>query len=207
MKHGNDLKVQTPISQIVHYCQNTVIIPRVPIGVYTVLVYDIESEGHLMLPTASPAIISSVVVLGTLSFDDDDQNGVTKINTAIDLILLTLTVHCVNAREFVNGSCIVILSSQKYPNDLVVKVQQRESSNPLVYKVEPETNYTITVYTVSSNGVANSSVKSTSVFIGMLMFKIHVNPFSQGLFCAGTRITNNVDVPTITSGDSKHLRS
>lgn len=164
------LKLQTDISRIIPYSQSTTVLSNVPFGVYRVLAYDIESEGHLMMPTAIPATINSVVVLGTLPVGNDHTNDLRtkQINTILDVSLhfLTLTVNCEFPEEYLGDSCVVLLSSEANPSILTVKVQQRKSSKPLVYSIELKTNYTITVFTLNHYGITNSTVSSKAVFIG-----------------------------------------
>ena len=150
---------------------------KVPFGAHRVQVYDIEKEGHLMMPTANPAIVSRVVVLGSFTVIDKstDEHCQLEIYTEVDTSDLTLRVDCIHDAMSTAESCTVIVRSSKNPDVLVVKVQQREASKSLVYDdIEPETNYTITVFSVNNDGVPNSTICSMVVNVPEIIL---------GMFC------------------------
>ena len=94
------------------------------------------------IPTS--AITSMVAVSGPLTFKEIDTHGDSvqvELSTVIDLSELTLTVNCsINDESITDDSCIVVVRSTDNPEKLMVKVQSREFTNPLVYDVEAETN-------------------------------------------------------------------
>lgn len=176
------LNLQIPITKIFPYGKDSTVIEEVPYGVYFVAVYDVESDGYLMMPIAKPAFTSTVVILGQLTIEDtqsgfqNDEAQYLEINAAVDFSDLTLTIVCNISDQIINAdSFLVALRSLDDPENLMVKVQKKTFSKPLVYDVNPQTNYTVTVFTVNNSSVLNSTIRSMEIYVGKFVIKISQN--------------------------------
>lgn len=174
--HPDEFKSWIQFAKIIPCGSDITDIAGVPFGAYKVIAYDIEKEGHLMIPIATPAAINTVVVSGPVTSKDIDnnfQNDLSlEIYVSINLSDLTLTVNCriddQNKRTTAD-SLIIALRSVNDPENLMVKVQDRASSEALVYSVKPHTNYTITVFTVNNSSILNSTTRSMEIYVGKFM--------------------------------------
>lgn len=167
-------QVKNAQTLIIPYRQHFKEVTNVPFGVYRVLVFDIEKEGHLTMPIAKPAVVSTVIVLGSpiLKLDENKTNDIDQdldTSVKVDISDLTLRVNLINVRSLAADNYVVTLSSSDYPDILVAKIWRKGFSKSLVYNVEPETNYTIIVFSANSDDVLNSSIWSTKVYVGMLV--------------------------------------
>ena len=147
---------------------------EVPLGAYEVLVYDIEENGLLNVPSAMPAIISTVTTHGCATLVDSWTNKPMQVNIAADIYKTFLIINCTHVNEDKIQGCLVVLSSRFSPEQLHVHIQLRDSPFPLVYTVKPETRYTITAFAIKENsGILNSTINSMEVYVGMFLYHYH----------------------------------
>ena len=145
----------------------------VPLGIYKILSYDIEEDGLLSMPKATPATVNTVAVLGTsFTFNDivmENNTNVEVLVTASTSILHhTLKINCKYNKLSDARGCMVIVRSRAQPENLTVKLQSRESVYPLEYYVDSEVSitYLITVFAMGDNGILNSSINTMEILIG-----------------------------------------
>lgn len=144
---------------------------RVPFGIYKILAYDIEEDGLLPMPVATPAIVETVAILGT-SFTSNDiatENSTNKdITLSTNILSHTLQINCNYHKLSDAQGCMVVVRSKAQPEDLTVKLQPRQSLYPLEYYVHPKISsvYVITAFAVGESGILNSSISTMELNVG-----------------------------------------
>ena len=146
---------------------------RVPLGIYKIFTYDIEEDGLLPMPVATPATVNTIAILGTsFTFDDVavETNRSQEVTLSTSVLHHTLKINCKYNKLSDAQGCMVIVRSKAQPENLTVKFQPRESAYmyPLEYYVYSEisTAYVVTVFTVGESGILNSSINSMEIHVG-----------------------------------------
>lgn len=199
--------------------QSFTLLTNVPFGLYRVYAYDIDRKGNLMMPIARPALVRLVVVSGSPTFPlNIESYDPIDIAAEVDASHRLLRVNCTYDSELTADSFMVILRSSKYPDILRVKLLQIEISKSLVYSVEEDTKYTITIFTINNESILNSSISSIDVYVGMLKIILCYSMFStfpqdndehRYIHAAGINMhyvdnitsQHKLDVYTVVSGD------
>ena len=144
---------------------------RVPLGIYKVLAYDIEEDGLLPMPVATPAIVDTVAILGTSFVLDDvatENYASQDVTLSTRVLSHTLQINCNYHKLSDAQGCMVAVRSRAQPEDLTVKLQPRQSLYPLEYYVHPKISdvYVITVFAVGEGGILNSSISTMELNVG-----------------------------------------
>ena len=148
---------------------------RIPFGIYKVLTYDIEENGLLSVPVATPATVNTEAILGTsFTFNDAiiENNASQEVTLSTSIHHHTLKINCKYHRLSAVQGCMVIVRSRAHPENLTVKLQPRESMYPLEYYVDSKISiaYVVTVFAVGESGILNSSINTMELHVGKVNF-------------------------------------
>lgn len=154
---------------------NFTILTQVPFGMYRVFAYDIEESGLLTLPISTPAIATTTYVHGHSVSTKQDLIKKKEVNVTVEIILQQfIKLSCTYDSMIMSAvrGCMVSLSSRSDPESLRVQLQLRDSAYPLVYTVQPDTTYILTVFTIMEDtGIIHSSINSLQVHVGKFSYQ------------------------------------
>lgn len=171
---------------------------KVTTGIYKVLAYDIEHNGLLALPTATPAITSTVLVTGSLLGGINVAVNCRMMNVTTQILPPLLHINCSFNKPFPGQwqGCMVALQSDKYSDTLSTTFRLKGSSTPLVYLIEGERSYTLTVFAMRENSIINQCNSKVELYVGMLS-SLDIQLLSSSLFSYTYTLQIVVQVRTV----------